>query len=408
MEITLRRALRPLGAITASMQFPRLAVALFLVAAVMLLGAAWDAVHRAGDPADASTMERAQASTMGQALRRTGPIPTDPIGFDGAVRAVATDVQGLARDALSLHPREAAGHVLSLVTLPLRLWAADPWTLVVGASMVVLCLGLFGTALSRMAAVHIATGAQMTVVDGLVFGGRAWLRATLALLAPPVSVALVALVLLVPAVLLRIPALDVIAGLFYGLALAGGLAASIVALGATIMWPMLVPAVACDNIDGVEALQRVLAYLVRRPMQVAGMIVVALVGLAIGYLVVAGVATTTLNFTNGCMRAFDPPTAAATPGGFDLFALDRALAAAPAGAGPFDGSIAEPMHGTAAVAAALLRFWQRLLLAFVVAWVVSYVFTAATHVYLAAREASDGQDPSEIWLPGHVRGTGVR
>jgi hypothetical protein len=41
----------------------------------------------------------------------------------------------------------------------------------------------------------------------------------------------------------------------------------------------------------------------------------------------------------------------------------------------------------------------------VVAYVVSYLFAAATIIYLLMRRASDGQATNEIWEPGMIPGT---
>lgn len=387
LDVLLRRLVSPLRAITASMQLPRLCVALLLVAAVMLLGGAWDGLHGA------------RGGTTAADMPVVAPGELAPLqGFGGATQAIVDAVQGVVRGVLTLHPGEAAANIRGLMQAPCRLWAGDRWSFIVAALVVLFVAALFGSAIARMAAVQVATKGQLGVVEALSFAASVWIRAVGALLTPLASVGLVALVMLLPALLLKVPGLNILAGLFNGLTLALGLAAAVVAIGSMITWPGLVPAVACENVDSVEALQRVLAILVRRPVQVAIMIVVALVGLAIGYLVVAGVIATTLNFTNACLRAFDPATVAATPGGIGIFTLGPAIV---------DGGESAKLSGTASFAAALLVFWQRLLVAFVAAWIVSYLFTAATHVYLAAREAAEGQEPADIWMPGRVRGTNV-
>ena len=64
-------------------------------------------------------------------------------------------------------------------------------------------------------------------------------------------------------------------------------------------FPLLVPAVAAENCDAADAMQRAYAYVLNRPLHLLGYSIVALVGLALGYVVVSLAAATTLNFTLG-------------------------------------------------------------------------------------------------------------
>lgn len=357
-------------------------MALLFVATVMLLGGAWDATRGAsrGDVPEPVA----------------GPAQLRSFGETTAV--VAEGVRGVIHGVVTLRPDESASGVWAVMQAPSRLWRGDRLTFVFASIIVVLAVGLFGTAVARMAAMQVAARAHVGVVESIAFAASVWIRAVGALLAPVIFIGLVALALLVPALMLKVPGLNVLAGLSHAFTLALGLAAALVAIGSMITWPGLLPVVACENVDSVEALQRVLAILVRRPVQVAAMIAMAVIGMAIGYVVVAGTIAITLNITSACANTFDPATAAATPGGAGIFALGPAIE---------DGAASARLSGTASVAAGFLLFWQRLLVSLVAAWVVSYFFTAATHVYLAARDAADGQEPSDIWMPGQVRGTNV-
>jgi hypothetical protein len=50
-------------------------------------------------------------------------------------------------------------------------------------------------------------------------------------------------------------------------------------------------------------------------------------------------------------------------------------------------------------------FWQGLIIMLVAAYIIAYLFSASTMIYLLMRRACDGQDIQEIWVPGLVPGT---
>jgi len=57
------------------------------------------------------------------------------------------------------------------------------------------------------------------------------------------------------------------------------------------------------------------------------------------------------------------------------------------------------------VAAWFIQFWQTIVVNLVISWVLVYLFSSSTWVYLLLRRAADGQDIEEIWRPGLVPGT---
>jgi len=71
-------------------------------------------------------------------------------------------------------------------------------------------------------------------------------------------------------VLLRVPFLQIVAALFAGLALLIGLLVVLMAAGLILGAPMLIPAVACEGTDAIDANQRALAYVYGRPIRYIG------------------------------------------------------------------------------------------------------------------------------------------
>jgi hypothetical protein len=155
---------------------------------------------------------------------------------------------------------------------------------------------------------------------------------------------------------------------------------------------LLIPAVAVENAGPGDALQRALAYLLGRPLHFAGYTLLALAGLAAGYIVVALVAVTTLNITAATTAAFPPNSAITSAGGFDIFDL-----------APTQADVHPALHSDAA--GFLVSLWQTLIVAAVIGYVFSYAFTSSTIIYLLMRRVVDGQDPADVWQPGMIPGT---
>lgn len=197
------------------------------------------------------------------------------------------------------------------------------------------------------------------------------------LLAPVIALAL----LLVPAavgLLLAVPGLDVAGGLLYGF----GVAASALSAFLLLVWLaaswLALPAVACDGADAFDATQRAIGMLLSRPLSIfahgaiAAVQGVVLVGLV---WVVADLATAFASFAAGLLSARAHHIVIGTVG-----------------------------DGTGAVAGGLVGVWRVVPWFVAASYAVSYSHAAGVAVYLNARKLVDGQEPSELWMPGDAAG----
>lgn len=66
-------------------------------------------------------------------------------------------------------------------------------------------------------------------------------------------------------------------------------------------------------------------------------------------------------------------------------------------------AVQSALHDRAA--AWVISFWETLIVSLVASYVIVYHFAASTRIYLLMRRACDGQDIEEIWQPGLVPGT---
>lgn len=449
---------RILRAITSAMQPQRLAVAFLMVGLLVAGGKLWDGLtpHRIspaglgqewtdversaaqqllrrvltdfggttdrpeGDPSQwpqqdpayvLDTMEtsykhrRAEEALSGEALAqedrdffqlRAQVIAASPRGdFDAAFGAVSGGFRHIMNGCLTLSPLGIfEGFERLLIRFPQDLWREAPWFTIVYGLFFVLVFAAGGGALSRMAAVQTAFHERMRSGDALVFATGNWRRLVLPLLLPLLVAGVIGtLIVAVGGALMSVAFIDIVGALLYGLALAFGFAIVFILLGYALGFFLFLPAVAAERCDALVAIQRAYACVIQRPLHLLGYGVTALFGMAIGYAVVGFIATAMLNITADLYGSLSSHSAIAAAGGFELLNL----------APPAPGEIHQEWHDT--WAAWLISLWQTLIVSLVLAYIVSYLHSASTMVYLLMRRACDGQEIEDIWRPGLVAGT---
>lgn len=446
-----------LGAVTSALQPSRLIIGLLMVVALITFGRIWDAVATPGVHPDGLDAPRWNSETDGRThqmvlrgalsefatprplneadnrvdLETDGVLTEIASGF-GEKRSALTDDRArenfdrqyaatLARindsrplgtfEASAMHAARSLHQVIAgvlalnggmvlgsaerlFVTLPSVLWNHHPWFLLLYGIIFMVVFTLGGGAIARMQAMQTATQRRLRLGEAVDFALAGWFRLLTAQLWPLILTGLVIVVLMAMAVLLRVPVLDVIGGLLYGVALAFGFLAAFLLIGYAVGSPLLVPAVACENGDGLDAMQRAYAYVVTRPLHLLFYWVVALVGLALGFVLVSLFAVVMLNLTAEVFAWVSGHPALSVTGDFRMFDLSHST-------DPVAGSWHERWTASG------ITFWQTVVVCLVAAFVFSYLFSAATVVYLLMRMASDGQDLEEVWQPGMIQGTTV-
>ena len=191
-----------------------------------------------------------------------------PLGvFEASAMYAGQSVHQIVAGVLSLDFGMALSGVERLVvTLPSHLWTNHHWFLLFYGLLFMFVFSVGGGAIAPMQALQTAAQRRIRLGEAVDFAMAGWLRLLVAQLVPLLLTGLVLLVILMLAVLLLVPVLDVLGGLLYGLALAFGFLAAFLLIGYTIGSPLLVPAVACENGDGLDAMQRTYAYVVTRPL----------------------------------------------------------------------------------------------------------------------------------------------
>lgn len=444
---------RVLGAITGALQPGRMILALFMVVLLLALGRLWDrvtspSVHPAGlmhgradwtsdglhqsamvaglsefAPSHLPTGEATALTTRqtlawmdegyrekraaltsqadrealdSEYLARLRQIEiTRPRGtFEGTVDQVAAGFHQTLAGVYRLSIGETlSGLGMILIDTPRALWDDHRWfAIFYGLACLVIC-AVGGGAIARMAAVHQALEQRLSLTEARDFAlvrsfGLVWAKAL-----PIVLLVVLMLVVLVIGVLMRVPLLDIITAILYGLVLLIGFVMAFLLVGYLVSFPLLVPAVAVENCDGADAMQRGYAYVINRPLHALWYWAVALFGLLVGFTLVVALAIVTLNLTGKMFGQLAPDAIAAVSGHYEAVTFHHETGHVAVG------------NWHERWSANVLLAWQALVICMVAAYVMSYYFSASTIAYLLMRKASDGQEPDEIWRPGLVPGT---
>jgi hypothetical protein len=227
----------------------------------------------------------------------------------------------------------------------------------------------------------------------LRFAAARWGSFAAVLLLPALVVGLIALLLAVAGWVGfgGVPVFDVLGALLFGLALVLALVAVLTLVLAVLAGPMLLPAVACEGTDAIDAVQRAFAYAFAKPLRLIWYLLVAAVIGAVAVAIAWTLAEGADRFARAATASWASPSgAAALTGEFPPGAtLDT------------EGSPRE-LRGTSALAARIVNLWSAALATLVAAYAASYIFTSGTLIYLFMREVCDGQHHTELWTPGLI------
>ncbi|GJM19632.1 MAG: hypothetical protein DHS20C14_18450 [Phycisphaeraceae bacterium] len=271
-------------------------------------------------------------------------------------------------------PQVFLGALGELLLAPARMLDEDPWAVVALGIPMLIVWAVAGVAIGRSAAFEVSLARVVPWPQALGFALRRWLSGFGAIAAPLLLIAVIHLLIAVGGfVLFTWPGGDVVGAVVHVLGMAAALVAVLVGVGYLLGWSMLVPALACEGTDALDAIQRVYAYVIGRPLRLLVYLFLAgLVGL-VAFVVIVFVRELAVGMADGA--------AAQWSGERGTTILART---------PDTG-------GTMGAAIWVLGIWRALLDVLVAGFVVSYVHTAGTLIYLMCRRVNDGQEIAELW-----------
>jgi hypothetical protein len=206
----------------------------------------------------------------------------------------------------------------------------------------------------------------------------------------------VALLLVLGGLVLSIPwgIGDVLGGLFFFLALFGGVALAVLLVGFAAGGSLLWPTVAVEGTTSFDAFSTSFHYIYSRPWRTALYGIVALLYGGICWLVVSFFAHLVLWVTHACVGAgtlvADRTVNGQTVSKLDtLWSLKRLMGSAHEG-------ILPTVSGVEYFSAGLIGFWVYLVMAIVWAVLLSYYFCGSTVIYFLLRRAIDLTDYERV------------
>lgn len=292
-------------------------------------------------------------------------------------------------DAQRLAARQAVAGVLrldfnavlgavtaSVVSLPAAAIREAPLVFPLALVVVLCALSLLAGGSCRMAAVHAGRGSRLSALEGAGYARARALNLVALPVLPTLLLAAFALVVLGFTAVLRIPVLNVIAGVLFVVPILVALFGAILGVTTVASFPLMPAAVAVEDCDAGDAITRAGALVLARPLVWLGMLVVAVTVLVVGGLLVNAI------------------FAVASVG------IDSLLAAVGGNAGRAlssgDASEVAALYGPDRLVGVIVSFWKDLLDTTAIAYVFTLACDLATRGYLWMRERIDGENTATI------------
>ncbi|MCE2966781.1 MAG: hypothetical protein ACK55O_09675 [Phycisphaerales bacterium] len=354
--------------------------------------------------------------------RRMGPIESIwSMVAEAAVKLIR------ALDPRSPNHEDAGRAVVELFVVgPARVLAESWWTVLLGLPVALVLIAVLGSAIARGALCEFALNAKPTWTQTLGFATRRWFSAWGALSLPLLAVALLGLAFMAFGwLVMATTVLNVVGALVFGLVLVLAVVAAVGMFAYAAGNQMLTGAIAAENADAFDAIQRVYAYVIARPGRTVIYSLLNFVQFVLAFTVVASIVFAALWFVQSTTRVpieqLPPPSATfvtmrdgeGTQAGGGIAASDQSAFAQEVARASRDGGtvgdfgsradregIYSGKNATFAWSLRIVDFWTGVLKLLVLAFGVSFYFCAGAVQYLLLRQLVDGQDANEIWIEG--------
>jgi hypothetical protein len=259
-------------------------------------------------------------------------------------------------------PREPVKFTDFLSLLVSALWSLAVWA-------------YFGAAISRVAAVQLATGEQVGWGAAVRWAGAKWLAYISAAVLPMLAVVLVAFPIIVFGLLMRnVDFFAFVAGLIWPLMLFGGFVMTLLLIGVLLGWPLMWATISVEGTDSFDALNRTYSYVFQKPARYFFYCLIAAVIGWLGWIVVVNFAASVI-----WLASWGASWGAGAERMKDLVA------------GGSDSSLARG-------AASLIAFWAGFVKLLAIGYSFSYFGVASTAVYYLLRRDVDARESDEVFL----------
>ncbi|HEV8607646.1 MAG TPA: hypothetical protein VGQ99_20085 [Tepidisphaeraceae bacterium] len=254
---------------------------------------------------------------------------------------------------------------------------------------------LFGGAIARIAAVHVADeGRKLSVRQGLSFAVSKFLSFISAPMIPLIIVLGIGLIVAVVAgIALLIPWLgEIVVGALFFLALAAGFVMTLVLIGTAGGFNLMYPTIAVEGSDSFDAISRSFSYVYAKPWRMLFYSALAIAYGAITYLFVRLFIYLTLLLTWFFVGLF---VWRQTPDHQNLW---HALMPHPSFASlPYEVDSLS-LNPAGSLAAFLIEFWNYLAISMLGAFAISFYFSVNTIIYYLMRREVDATEMDDVYL----------
>ncbi|MCG8586178.1 MAG: hypothetical protein MI757_15835 [Pirellulales bacterium] len=238
----------------------------------------------------------------------------------------------------------------------------------------VIVWGLFAGAISRYAAVALTTEERLGLGQMFWQARARWVSYVSAPMIPIVAALLFAIPMLIGGWILKIPQVGpFVIGLFFILALIGGLVMAVTLIPAFFGWPFMWSTISTEGSDAMDGCSRCYSYVWQRPLHLICYLLLAgllsWISLWIVFLLVSSIET------------------------FSVWAVS--LGAGDELMTKFQGG---DMENLASAGSSLFNFWIGALHLVVPAYAFAFFFTAMTAIYLLLRYHVDAAELDEVFL----------
>ncbi len=282
-------------------------------------------------------------------------------------------------------------------------------------------LSIFGGAIARIAALHIARDEKISIRQALRFSTGKVLSFGLAPVIPLAILLALAAVLGVAGLVLYIPAVGPIAlGAGFILVLIAAFVMTLVLFGTVGGFNLMYPTVAVEGTDSFDAISRSFSYVFARPWRTIFYSAVALAYGALTYLFVRLFLVVLLMLAHGSVGWFlgkthqphafwdgqtvskkvsDTETKTYNHMGVSIWPAPRSIALVGPGTGSLTYDV--PYKGlkwSEDIAGTLVWFWVHLAVAVLGGYVVSFYFSANTMIYFLLRREVDATDLDDVYV----------
>jgi hypothetical protein len=254
---------------------------------------------------------------------------------------------------------------------------------------------IFGGAIARIAAIHVARDEKISLSQALRFSTAKFPSFVFAPIIPLLIVLVVGVFVMIGGLFGNIPWLGpILVGLFFFLALAAGFVMTLVLLGTGGGFNLMYPTIAVEGSDSFDAISRSFSYVYARPWRMLFYTLLALLYGAICYLFVrlflAIMLTLTHHFVGAAMfvdidktvpidlwnTMWPAPSAQRLPYNLDTLSLS----------------------GAQALGAFLVAMWVYLAIGLLGAFAISFYFSANTIIYFLMRREVDATELDDVYL----------